>query len=587
MSVRMLTSRRAPSFAPPSGQIWSTGYAFVAGAPDALLLDGAIGAHLARAGDVARAASRLDGSFAAIVERDDATLLVTDRYGSVPLYYREPLTRPAVASSDPWAVVATLSRRPTLDAVGVVDMLRTGYTVGAHTLIEHVHTVPPATVIRVSGTRASAEQYWHLGYEDGREAPSRYERRLDALLDTVAARIDAFCIDRGRDAVLMLSGGVDTRFLAALLATRCRTRTRVMSYGAADDPDVRTARQVADVLGFRYERAPITVDGFTDWFTDRSAFAEAIDEVGITTRFTCGTGARFVALPADGVVLTGHTGFLSSQVVPLNWGPNDVAGVRRMTYARHYTYGRSETLVPRSLRLDYRALRHVSIDETLAGFDADADSVGQMHRWNEEQRQRNLVFMEYRVYERRAGWMMPLAGHDLVDLFLGAPSSIRIDQVLYKNMLRRMCTGRAEPLSKIGRVGGCMEVSDREFRRFEMVRRSQPVSGAVLTRLLPLVKRFSGRQRRTPPLQHGPTPLRHWFLTDGRFRDAVLERLDEITVDLLRAEGVRAAVLDARSGEWVFQHLLAGALTVQGTADHAARVWSDQTSEPTGRPSTI
>ncbi|MCU1426282.1 MAG: asparagine synthase (glutamine-hydrolyzing) [Actinomycetia bacterium] len=554
-------------------RVWSAGYAFVDGDPDQLLLDDAIGAHLARARDVASAASRLDGCFAAVIDRAQETVLVTDRYGSVPLYFRAPLARPAVASDDPWAVVATLSRPPALDAVAVLDMLRLGYVAGERTLIENVRTMPPASVTRVSDAHVVTEQYWRFSYIDGRDDPAMYEKRLDQCMDALAARIDALCDGQGREAVLMLSGGVDTRAVAALLATRSRSSVRCISYGPADDPDARTGREIADAVGFRFEHAPISVDAFNSQLCEPSSFKAAIREVGITTRFTCGTGARFSSVADDGVVLTGHTGFLSSALHRMNWGVYGKAGARRMTYARHYTYERSEVLVPRSVRVDYDALRYTSLDETLASYDPCVDPLGEMHRWNEEQRQRNLVLMEYRAYEQRAPWMMPLGAHDVVDLFLTLPYALRLDQRLYKQMVQQMCTGRAEPLAHISRVGGRLSADNRVYRRYRTIDRLQPASGAVLTRALPLAKRYGQRQRHTPPLRYGPNPLRHWFLTDGQFRTDVLDRVEAISVDVLRPEAIRAALLDGRSGEWVFQLLLAGALTVQGVADEATRVW--------------
>jgi hypothetical protein len=188
--------------------------------------------------------------------------------------------------------------------------------------------------------------------------------------------------------------------------------------------------------------------------------------------------------------------------------------------------------------------------------------------------------MEYRAYGRRASWMMPLGAHDIVDVFCSLPWELRLDQAMYKHATQRLFTGRAAGLADIGRVGGRFEYDDRRFRQYRTISRLQPLAGAVLTRVLPAAKRYGRRQRRTAPLRYGPTPLRHWFLTDSRARATLLDRIDAIDVDLLKADGVRAAVLDARSSEWAFQLLLAGALTVQGVADEARAVWDAARRSP-------
>jgi hypothetical protein len=517
--------------------------------------------------------------------------LITDRYGSVPLYVASPCTVPVVAAETPWPIVAAASAPPALDPLSVVEMLHLGYVAGERTLLDGVQTLPPATVAHLRAGTMTADRYWRLRYHDTQEPEDVYEKRLADAYELLAAQIDAMCAAQERDAVLMMSGGLDTRSLAALISTRCESRVRCVSYGDVDDPDVEAAHHVASALGVPFERAPMTCEVLRG-----ECFDNAIREVGATTRFTCGAGARVVPMPSDAVVMAGHTGFLSSGWANMNWGLRGRDDARRMIYARHYLYERGDQLVRRATSIDSKAMVEASLDETLHGFyGPGTDASSEMHRWNQEHRQRKLVFMEYRAYERRAGWMMPLAANDVVDLFCSLPWSLRLDQTLYKRLARRMCTGKAASLMDISRVGGSFDDDDHHlYRVYRAIKTFQPVSGAAVTRVLPAAKRYGRQQRRRPPMRTGPAPLRHWFLTDGTARALLLDRIDGIDVDVLRSDGVREAVLDARSGEWVFQLLLAGALTAQGVADEATRVWRAArdgqpvaSSAPTGLPSTI
>jgi hypothetical protein len=517
--------------------------------------------------------------------------LITDRYGSRPLYVASPCSLPVVAAETPWPIAAAATAPPSLDPLSVIEMLHLGYVAGERTLMDGVQTLPPATVAHVRAGAMTTHRYWRLRYHDTQEPHDVYEKRLDDAYDLLAARIDAMCAAQGRDAVLMMSGGLDTRSLAALIATRSESRVLCASYGEVDDPDVEAAHRVAAALGVPFDRAPMAYEALNS-----ASFDASIREVGATTRFTCGAGARVVPMPPHAVVMAGHTGFLSSDWANMNWGIRGRDDARRMIYARHYLYERGDVLVRRATNIDSKAMITESLDETLRGFyEPGTDPSSEMHRWNQEHRQRKLVFMEYRAYERRAGWMMPLGANDVVDLFCSLPWALRLDQTLYKRMARRLCTGKAAPLMDISRVGGSLDADDHHlYRWFRAINQFQPLSGAAVTRALPAAKRYGRQQRRRPPMRTGPAPLRHWFLTDGRVRASLLERIDAIDVDVLRADGVREAVLDARSGEWVFQLLLAGALTVQGFADEATRVWraartgqSVASSAPTGLPSII
>lgn len=579
---------------------WARGYAFVDGDPTRLLRGVDIARHLASVPDarLAHAAGALDGCFAVVLEREGTTTIVLDRYGTVPLYTQRPLAPGMVVSDDPWRVVAASPSPPELDVVAVLDMLRLGYVTGTRTLVEGTGTLMPASIVRVDAAGVRIERYWRLRYLEGAAPREEYAARLEDGYSMLAAQIDALCVEQDREAVLMLSGGIDTRGLAALLATQCASQVRCISYGSDDDPDVVAAREIATAIGFRFDHAPVTYRDFDDEY-----FAAGVHDVGLTTRLTCGTGARVSPIPRDGLVLTGHTGFLSSDFAVMNWGVHTASDVRRMAYARHYTYDLSEQYVPAAVDADYEALRYRSLDEWLAGYDPNAPAVSEMHRWNQEQRQRNLVYREYQAYGRRSAWMMPLGSHGLVDVFCDIPWSLRLDQALYKQVVTGMFRGRAAGLRSISRVGSRFEFDDRRWKRFRSIERTQPLSGALLTRLLPAAKRFGHKQRRTEPMRYGPTPLRHWFVTDGRARADLLARVDAITADVLCRDGVRAALLDARAGEWTFQIMLAGALTVQGVADEAARVWRDtgarvvcldddqpvdvSSAAPTGLPSMI
>jgi hypothetical protein len=550
---------------------WSRGYAFTSGDTHGLLEDDAIARYLSeRPSDVVAASAALNGSFAAVLVTEAGAYIVTDRYGSIPVYIADPRGE-VVLADDPWSVVGALDARPRLDELAAFEMLRVGHVVGYHTLIAGVSTIPPATVVRFDGVLRRDERYWRYAYGGPHQSYEQHEARAAGAFASVAARVEAYAPEQHRDVVLMLTGGLDTRLLGALLATRTSAHVRAMSFGSTSDADVVVARKVADALGFPFTFVPVTSDYLDDAFVRRS-----VQEVGITTRFSCGTGARLAPLSRDDVVITGHTGFLSSDLTWHHWPVRTRHTVESMCWLRNFAYPGVEHAVREVLRFDETAMRRASFAATLADFDPDADPIGEMQRWNNENRQRNLVLMEYRAVEDRARWMFPLGDDDVVDVFCDIGYDLRLGQRLYKAMgFDHLFEGRAESLGHVPRVGDPLEHTPEEYRRFNLVQRLQPFSAMMGVPAVRAARslRARVRARTVPPRTSGPVPFRHWFHTEPRVRQFFLRRIDDLDPDLVDRSALRALMIDERTPDIVFERLLAGALTIPVTLDEADRAW--------------
>jgi len=557
---------------------WGRGYAF---APGGHLLEGDdIGRYLAHAGGrTERAAAELNGCFAAAFSTSAEHALVTDRYGTVPIYVAVHGDGFVVASDDPWAVVAAGAAPPRLDPVAVLDMLRLGFVTGERTLIDGVASLSLGTVGRVAGGSIVRNRYWRIRYPSVPDRPSRRDTSADDALwmevlddayTEVGARIDAFCAARGRGLRLMSTGGLDTRVLAGMLATRSNTSVEMVSYGAPPDPDMDAAATIAQAMGWPFTAVEVGPD-----HADDRHLRAAVREIGITARFTCGAGARMVPPPGNAVTVCGHTGFLSSDMQRRNLMIATPAQLRRMINLVHYTYPGSDALVRQAAPTIAGDLWDRALEESLADADPSRP-ITEMHRWAAENRHRKLVHLEAQVYAQRGAWMYPLHDHALVDVFVNIPWRLRVAQRLYaRHAVTRLFTGRGEPLGRIPRVGhgGSFEANDTVYRGFELMQMFQPVAGAVATRVGPLALAAKSRLRPEWNLTSGPNPLRHWFRTDARLRAFVLERLGDATNEFLDGAALRRIALDHATSENAFQRLIAGALTIAACEEEAVDVW--------------
>ncbi|MCG0285762.1 asparagine synthase (glutamine-hydrolyzing) [Streptomyces sp. PSAA01] len=191
-------------------------------------------------------AGHLDGMFAFAVwdERVQRLLLVRDRLGVKPLFWAEVDGGLAFAS-EPKALFAHPEIRPRVDADGLREAYSLLFTTGP-TVWSGVREVEPGGLLLLDRDGSRERRYWRLeadAHPDGRDATVT---RVHHLVSAAArAQLEA-------DVPLcsLLSGGIDSTVLTALLADELRLRegpgARIRSY-AVDYSD-QAASFTGDVL---------------------------------------------------------------------------------------------------------------------------------------------------------------------------------------------------------------------------------------------------------------------------------------------------------------------------------------------------
>ncbi|MFH0517623.1 asparagine synthase (glutamine-hydrolyzing) [Streptomyces sp. M41] len=175
-------------------------------------------------------AEHLDGMFAFAVwdERAERLLLVRDRLGVKPLFWAAVDGGLAFAS-EPKALFAHPEIRPRVDADGLREAYSLLFNTGP-TVWSGVREVEPGGLLLLDRGGIRERRYWQLtagAHEDGRDATVD---RIGALLATAArGQLEAevpLCS--------LLSGGIDSTVLTALLADELRLRegpdARLRSY---------------------------------------------------------------------------------------------------------------------------------------------------------------------------------------------------------------------------------------------------------------------------------------------------------------------------------------------------------------------
>jgi asparagine synthase (glutamine-hydrolysing) len=159
-------------------------------------------------------AERLNGMYALALwdPRSRQLLLLRDRMGIKPLYYH-PTPDGVLFGSEPKALLAHPSLRPTVDAEGLAELITFTKTPG-HAVYQGMHEVRPGHLVRVGRGGVTVKRYWALTAREHTDDLGTTVAHIRTLLDDI--------VDRQLIADVplctLLSGGLDSSAITALAA---------------------------------------------------------------------------------------------------------------------------------------------------------------------------------------------------------------------------------------------------------------------------------------------------------------------------------------------------------------------------------
>ena len=182
---------------------------------------------------------KLHGMFAfAIWDKQRQSLfLARDRMGIKPLYYAQT-AKGFYFASNPQALLATGQCDTAIDPVGLHHQLSLHAVIPApRTLLKGIRKCRPAFQIRVDSDGGFSEsRYWSLVAKRPSQPLSAEEWNTaihDALMESVKKRIEIADVPVG----VLLSGGLDSSLLVALLAEAGVGKIQTYSIGFEDQPE--------------------------------------------------------------------------------------------------------------------------------------------------------------------------------------------------------------------------------------------------------------------------------------------------------------------------------------------------------------
>lgn len=276
--------------------------------------------------------SGANGMFSAIVSRGDHILVTVDRMRTFPLFYTLP-GKGTVHISDAVGQIMSVAGEWTINAVAEEEFLATGYVTGDETLVNDISQVQASEVIEFPLEPVSAEKSpgspairksFYSSYRTGRSPDKPFSEHINKL-DRLSGEIFQRLIGSlsGRAALVALSGGYDSRYVAVMLKRLDYQNIICFSYGREGSPDLLRAGEVAKILGLRFIPVIYTeemIRGFTDdgSFRDYMKFSANHTSMFYMQEYFAVKHLKENRLvPDDAVFIPGHSGdfFAGSQLL--------------------------------------------------------------------------------------------------------------------------------------------------------------------------------------------------------------------------------------------------------------------------------
>ena len=423
------------------------------GAGFAAQADGLIAAIAAGDSDgIGRLLRGLDGHFALCVATPAGVLAAVDRVRSIPLAYARDGDGLVIDDQ-----ATRLCRRlglgvEDIDPDAALAFAMSGFTIGAATLYRGMRQLLPGEFLLCELGQCTPSLHRYAMYRPWRVEPRGRDVLLRELTDVTLGILEKLARSAGgRQILVPLSAGMDSRLIVSGLAHLGYRNVRCFSYGTKGNYEAAAARKIAAHLGYAWTFVP---------FTHRFSHAAFVSDLHRQYHDYADNAAAtpvehdFLALlrmsnaewvDKDAILVNGQSGdyITGSHIPPSLCTP--LLGTSReerdsiifdAIVTKHY--GLWPGLRTRDNLRRIKTVLWNELEESGAPFD-DPETSFALYEFSEFQnRQCKYVVAGQRAYEFFGyDWRLPLWDNDYLDFWERAPLAAKIDRNLFRAMLEK------------------------------------------------------------------------------------------------------------------------------------------------------
>ncbi len=376
----------------------------------------------------------LNGEFNLLVyDKHSSSLhLANDRFGLRQLFYCKR-GRSFCFAPEGKAILAVLKEKPSLNTEVALNYLTLGRAVlSDDILFEGIKIMEPATIISIEGQKLHKHKYWDFSYDPVKKVDDEFiDEMVGAFLEAARLRVV-----RGKRYAVTLSGGLDSRVVAKIMADATDKMVTAYTFGIRESNEVIIAKQVADKLGIKWVFIPLDPPDFIENSKIGVQMTEGLDFFVQSYGFKVYQEmARKTDIATTGLALDV---FLGGSYLHDDLLRKPGAKVAKRVLHDKFCYFDDETV--KSMFLDKTAL------EKKKNIFKRATEGYRFVNWADFVDYITFRFRINRVIFLRQAWqrqfvedVTPTFDYDFFDILLKIPSEERFNHKIYKKFMNKLC----------------------------------------------------------------------------------------------------------------------------------------------------
>ena len=199
------------------------------------------------------------GHFSFIFLKETQLLCSVDHVRTMPLFYTLNSRKVVVSNYAPDIGKIIGINRKKYNNQAALEIAMSGYTIGKKTLYPQISQLCAGELLIVRNNKAEVREYYRYSpWKVNRKSKAQLKKELTdvsrQVLEDMVENAD------GRQFVIPLSAGNDSRFIASGLKELGVKNVFCFSYGLENNFEVKTAGQVAKHLGYSWTHIPLSVE---------------------------------------------------------------------------------------------------------------------------------------------------------------------------------------------------------------------------------------------------------------------------------------------------------------------------------------
>ena len=390
--------------------------------------------------------SRMNTPFAAILAGPPGIVAVVDHNRSFPIFYAANDGSSAIGGDA--RTVAEVGGTLEVYQEAALEAALTGYVTGKDTLLRGLYQLLAGTYLTWPVRERIPIVHRYFRYVPLTPIATSEADLVDALAVATDQAVSRMVDDAaGRPIWVPLSGGLDSRLIAAKLREIDYPRVQTFSYGLPGNTEAQLAELVAQRLGLPWLFVPCRRGEMRTFFNSEERrtywrFADGMSSVPSPQDFDVMLRlVRDGLIENDAVLVNGQTGdFTSGGHLKIDILEADRSFEEIADYLidKHFDLWRSLKTPAVRRMLHNRIARSVSFEGAMTDPRPGEEMAALCEFWEHQERQAKYVINQQRAYEfLDVDWLLPLWDMHLVNFWRGVPVPYKLQQVLYKTYLKK------------------------------------------------------------------------------------------------------------------------------------------------------